>query len=193
VVNIAGDCPIHKQYIQKVDDVYRIIGTRVSLDSVVHAFWSGQTAESIAQSFPALTLEEVYGALTFYLANKTHINAYLQDTQAEFEAMREAAREQAKKGNEAAAQAYVDAVSVPLTIDEDSEDVEDGNSLPVSLSSSRVGSASSRRVIKSNKRFARASSLSAVSAALREPAFVLGEQGRGSNSLFKSILTELTK
>lgn len=85
---------MNKQYIEKIDDVYRLIGTRVSLDSIVHAFWRGQTAESIAQSFPALTLEQVYGALTFYLANKSDIDAYLKETQAEFESMREAAREQ---------------------------------------------------------------------------------------------------
>lgn len=30
-------------------------GTRVSLDSVVYAFWNGQTAESIVQSFPTLS------------------------------------------------------------------------------------------------------------------------------------------
>lgn len=52
-----------KQYVEKVEGVYRLAGTRVSLDSVVQAFWRGQTAESIAQSFPVLTLEEVYGAL----------------------------------------------------------------------------------------------------------------------------------
>jgi uncharacterized protein (DUF433 family) len=83
-----------KQYVEKVDDVYRLAGTRVSLDSIVYAFWRGQTAESIAQSFPVLTLEQVYGALTFYLANKSAIDAYLKEAEAELEALREAAREQ---------------------------------------------------------------------------------------------------
>lgn len=84
---------MNKQYIEKVDDVYWIAGTRVSLDSIVYAFWRGQTAESIAQSFPVLTLEQVYGALTFYLANKSYIDSYLKKAQAEFKAMREAAHE----------------------------------------------------------------------------------------------------
>jgi uncharacterized protein (DUF433 family) len=60
-----------KQYVEKVEGVYRLAGTRVSLDSVVQAFWRGQTAESIARSFAVLTLEQVYGALTYYLANKS--------------------------------------------------------------------------------------------------------------------------
>lgn len=82
-----------KQYIEKVDGVYRIVGTRVSLDSIVYAFWRGQTAESIAQSFPVLTLEQVYGALTFYLANKSQIDSYLEKAQMESEVMRKAAHE----------------------------------------------------------------------------------------------------
>ncbi len=85
---------MNKQYVEKIDDIYRLIGTRVSLDSIVYAFWRGQTAESIAQSFPVLTLEQVYGALTFYLANKSEIDAYLKAAEAEFEVLRQAAREQ---------------------------------------------------------------------------------------------------
>lgn len=83
-----------KEYVEKVEGVYRLVGTRVSLDSVVQAFWRGQTAESIAQSFAVLTLEQVYGALTFYLANKSEVDAYLEQSETEFEAMRKAAREQ---------------------------------------------------------------------------------------------------
>lgn len=83
-----------KEYVEKVEGVYRLTGTRVSLDSVVQAFWHGQTAESIAQSFAVLTLEQVYGALTFYLANKSEVDAYLGHSETEFEAMRKAAREQ---------------------------------------------------------------------------------------------------
>jgi uncharacterized protein (DUF433 family) len=81
------------KYIEKVDDVYRIAGTRISLDSIVHAFWRGQTAESIAQSFPVLTLEQVYGALTFYLANKSKIDSYLEKARMEFEVTRKTAHE----------------------------------------------------------------------------------------------------
>ena len=85
---------MNKQYVENIDSVYRLAGTRVSLDSIVYAFWRGQTAESIAQSFPVLTLEQVYGALTFYLANKSKVDAYLEEAEAEFEALREAACEQ---------------------------------------------------------------------------------------------------
>mgnify|MGYP001413779927 CR=1 FL=1 len=81
-----------KQYVEKVDDQYRVADSRVSLDSIVYAYLRGQTAESIAQSLPALSLEQVYGALTYYLANQPAVDAYLQQASAEFESLRRVAR-----------------------------------------------------------------------------------------------------
>ena len=82
-----------KQYVELRDAGYWIAGTRVSLDSVVYAFWNGQTAEGIAQSFPVLALEQVYGSIAFYLANRAEIDAYLVAAEADFEARRQASRE----------------------------------------------------------------------------------------------------
>src|SRR5262252_6349478 len=81
-----------KQYLEQREDIYWVADTRVSLDSIVYAFLEGQTAESIAQSFPVLTLEQVYGAITFYLANRSDIDAYLRREEAEFETLRQAWR-----------------------------------------------------------------------------------------------------
>jgi uncharacterized protein (DUF433 family) len=80
-------------YVQKQHDVYRLTGTRVSLDSIVYAWWAGQSAETIAQSFPGLTLEQVYGAITFYLAQRAEIDRYLEHQRADYEARRQAARD----------------------------------------------------------------------------------------------------
>jgi uncharacterized protein (DUF433 family) len=66
-----------KSYIDYRDEAYWIEGTRISLDSVVYAFRNGLSPESIVQSFPLLTLEQVYGAIAFYLANRAEIDAYL--------------------------------------------------------------------------------------------------------------------
>lgn len=82
------------QYIEKTSDTYRIVGSRVSLDSIVHAYWNGQSAESIAQSFPSIKLEQVHGALAYYLAHQSEIDAYLQASQEDFDAQREASRQQ---------------------------------------------------------------------------------------------------
>lgn len=80
-------------YVRKRDGVYRIARTRVALDSVIYAFLDGQSAESIAQSFPALTLEQVYGAIAYYLAQRDDIDSYLKMRQAEFETHRQQARQ----------------------------------------------------------------------------------------------------
>jgi uncharacterized protein (DUF433 family) len=82
-----------KEYVTKVEGAYRITETRVSLDSIVYAFLDGQSAESIAQSFPVLTLEQVYGAITFYLANRAEIDEYLRQGEVEFEALHQRLRE----------------------------------------------------------------------------------------------------
>ena len=62
---------------------YRIAGTRVSLDSVVYAFLDGLSPES----FDTLTLEEVYGAVAFYLGHREEIDVYLRQSEAEFDAL----------------------------------------------------------------------------------------------------------
>lgn len=81
-------------YVTKLEHgAYRVAGTRVSLDSVVYAYWRGESAETIADSFPALTLEQVYGAIAFYLAHQAEIDSYLEQGDAEFEKLREQSRQ----------------------------------------------------------------------------------------------------
>ncbi len=84
----------NRVYVEKRDGVFRVANTRISLDSIVYAFRNGQTAESIAQSFPLLTLEQVYGAIAVYLANKDDVDAYLEQEEADFEALRQKTREE---------------------------------------------------------------------------------------------------
>ncbi|MFN0167439.1 MAG: DUF433 domain-containing protein [Bryobacteraceae bacterium] len=66
-----------KDYIEQRDGNYCVAGTRVSLDSIVHAFRRGESPETICQNFEVLQLEEVYGAVAYYLANQSTIDAYL--------------------------------------------------------------------------------------------------------------------
>jgi uncharacterized protein (DUF433 family) len=83
-----------KEYIEQRGGGYYVAGKRISLDSIVYAFQRGAAPESILRSFPLLTLEEVYGAITYYLAHQEQIDAYLQEEEAEFEKMRQASREE---------------------------------------------------------------------------------------------------
>lgn len=66
-----------KEYIEQRSSNYYVAGTRISLDSIVHAFSRGESPETICQNFELLRLEEVYGAIAYYLANQADIDAYL--------------------------------------------------------------------------------------------------------------------
>jgi hypothetical protein len=66
-------------YIEQRDSVYIVAGSRVSLDSTVHAFLSSQSAEAIAEA--VLNLDQVYGAITYYLAHRDDVDRYLDGWQ----------------------------------------------------------------------------------------------------------------
>ena len=67
---------------------YRVAGSRVSLDSLVYDFLSGLSPESIAENYDTLTLEQVYGAITYYLAHRSEVDAHLKRNRAKFDALR---------------------------------------------------------------------------------------------------------
>lgn len=81
-------------YVEYRDEVYRVAGTRVALDAIVRRFWAGDAPESIVQSFPVLTLEQVYGAIAYYLHHQACIDTYLQQAEAEEAAIVEQLRHQ---------------------------------------------------------------------------------------------------
>lgn len=78
----------NKDYIEFKNNVYWLKGSRVSIDSVINAFLNGITPEGIAQSFPVLNLEQIYGAITYYLANKNQIDNYLKEGDLMYEKQR---------------------------------------------------------------------------------------------------------
>ena len=82
-----------KEYVEQQDGAYRVAGTRVSLDSVVYAFRRGASPESIQRSYPLLSLEQIYGAIAFYLAHEEEVDRYLSEGEREFEELRRATRE----------------------------------------------------------------------------------------------------
>ena len=84
---------MEKTYVKQTSGGYRIAGSRVSLDSVVYDFLSGLSPESIVENYDTLSLEQVFGALAFYLAHEAEINKHLQKNHEKFESLRLKARE----------------------------------------------------------------------------------------------------
>lgn len=83
---------MQKEYVKRMEGAYRIGDTRVSLDSLVYLFREGMSAESMVEAYTALTLEQVHGALAFYLGNQSEIDAYLAEGQRVAESLHEQSR-----------------------------------------------------------------------------------------------------
>jgi uncharacterized protein (DUF433 family) len=69
------------EYVRNIEGAYRVGNTRVSLDSLVYLYREGMSAESMVECYPAVSLEQVHGALAFYLANQKEIDAYVAEGQ----------------------------------------------------------------------------------------------------------------
>jgi uncharacterized protein (DUF433 family) len=65
----------------QVDDagVLRVSGTRVRLETIIHAFKNGSTAEEILLKYPSLNLTDIYAVITYYfLWSREEVEAYLE-------------------------------------------------------------------------------------------------------------------
>jgi len=87
---------VEKQYVDQRDQGYWISGSRISLESIVFSFLDGLSPETIvAESFPTLSLEQVYGAIAYYLSHRSEIDAYLRQVDAEFQDFQQATHDAA--------------------------------------------------------------------------------------------------
>jgi uncharacterized protein (DUF433 family) len=85
---------VENQYVEQKEQGYWISGSRVSLESVVFAFLDGLSPETIVtECFPVLSLEQVYGAIAYYLANRPEIDAYLAQVSQEFQTFQQTAHD----------------------------------------------------------------------------------------------------
>lgn len=89
---------MHDQHYIRVDEhgAMRVGTTRVMLDAIVAGFEQGHSPETIQQQFPALSLEEVYGAITYYLSHRDEVHEYLTRQNTLWEQWRAEAEQQAQ-------------------------------------------------------------------------------------------------
>lgn len=59
------------------DGVYRVGGTRVTLDTLVAAFHDGATPEEIVDQYPIIGLDQAYAVIGYYLRHQAEVDAYL--------------------------------------------------------------------------------------------------------------------
>jgi len=58
--------------------VIRIGGTRVTLESVLHAYLEGESAEGILDRFPTLDLADVHAVVAWFLRNRRKVESHLR-------------------------------------------------------------------------------------------------------------------
>lgn len=62
------------------EDDIRLKGTRVGIETILYDFIHRQRSpETIAQTYPSLTLEQVYATILYYLHNEEAVSKYLAD------------------------------------------------------------------------------------------------------------------
>lgn len=71
-------------YIDERSGGLYVVGSGVSLDSVVIRFQQGASPDKIIRSFPSLKLSQVYGVIAYYLENEKAIKDYIAEGEREF-------------------------------------------------------------------------------------------------------------
>ncbi len=59
------------------DGTFRVGQTRITLDTVIGAYWDGMTAEEIVGAYDSLDLADVHAVLAYYLANRATVDQHL--------------------------------------------------------------------------------------------------------------------
>ena len=67
---------------QTPEGVIRITGTRLPLDTILHHYNRGASAEEITNRFPAVSLSQVHAVLAYYLSHRAELDAYLKEQEA---------------------------------------------------------------------------------------------------------------
>ena len=68
----------------------RIDGTRITVERIAVLYKQGQSAEQIVETYPHLTLGQVYAALAYFHANRDEVEAELAAADAEYDALKSA-------------------------------------------------------------------------------------------------------
>jgi|SRR6266481_5752330 len=73
------------EYIEERNGGYYIVGTRISLDSVVYSLQRGNSPQEIQKEYPLLSLAQINEAVGYYLEHVEAVDRYLEKKQREFE------------------------------------------------------------------------------------------------------------
>ena len=67
----------------------RVIGSRITLDTLVHIYQREGSVEYLAEGFPTLSLEQIESVIDWYLAHQREADEYLEEGEIEAEKQRQ--------------------------------------------------------------------------------------------------------
>jgi uncharacterized protein (DUF433 family) len=58
----------------------RLAGSRIGIETILYEYiYRARTPEEIAQTYPSITLEQVYATILYYLHNKEAVSKYIAE------------------------------------------------------------------------------------------------------------------
>ena len=72
-----------RDFVERREGSFYLIGSRVPLAHLVREFQQGEPPEAIRSHYSTLSLEQVYGAITFYLGHKSEVEKDMADRKRE--------------------------------------------------------------------------------------------------------------
>ena len=67
----------------------RVIGSRITLDTIVGCLKMGDTAEDIQDGFPSLSLAQINAVIGWYLTNRAEVDEYIREGEVAAEKLRQ--------------------------------------------------------------------------------------------------------
>jgi uncharacterized protein (DUF433 family) len=67
----------------------RVIGSRITLDTLVGVFKRGETVEELTEAFPSLSLDQIRAVIDWYFSHQSEADEYLEEREAEGERLRQ--------------------------------------------------------------------------------------------------------
>ncbi len=75
-----------REFVERRNSSFYLLGSRVPLAHIVREFQRGESPEAIRSHYPALSLEQVCGAITFYPGNQKDVEADITEREREEDA-----------------------------------------------------------------------------------------------------------
>lgn len=66
-----------------------MIGSRITLDTLVGVFKRGETVEELTEAFPSLSLAQIRAVIDWYFSHQSEADEYLEEREAQAEKLRQ--------------------------------------------------------------------------------------------------------